>query len=147
MTENDFINQVDMVLSENNNHEHANAMKKYLRDQFDFYGIKAPLLKSLTKPFLQKSVRPDVEEIPRIVSGLWALPQREAQYFAIELLKKYHKLEPKDWIDLYEKIIIEKSWWDTVDAIAAWHVGHYFKRFREQITPVTNKWMSSNNIW
>jgi 3-methyladenine DNA glycosylase AlkD len=122
-------------------------MKKYLKNKFEFYGVKAPLLREIAKPFLKKHTLPQVGDVPEIVSQLWNHPRRELQYFAIELLKKYMKVEPKDWIELYEKLMVEKSWWDTVDAIAAWFVGNHFQRFPDQINPYTAQWMASGNIW
>jgi 3-methyladenine DNA glycosylase AlkD len=50
-------------------------------------------------------------------------------------------------LNLYEELITQKSWWDTVDALAAWQVGDYFKKYPDQIIPYTNKWMDSGNMW
>jgi 3-methyladenine DNA glycosylase AlkD len=44
-------------------------------------------------------------------------------------------------------MITQKSWWDTVDFIAATMVGNYFKKYPEMIKPVTDKWMVSQNMW
>jgi 3-methyladenine DNA glycosylase AlkD len=57
------------------------------------------------------------------------------------------KQTPVEWIELFEELIIQKSWWDTVDALAAWQVGYYFSKYPEKIQPYTNKWMSNGNIW
>ena len=78
---------------------------------------------------------------------MWAKPQREFQYFAIDLNRKYlKKLEFQD-IELFEMMITTQSWWDTVDLIATNLVGTYFKLFPEQIIPITKKWMETDNIW
>ena len=135
------------AISTNANPAHAESMKKYLKNKFDFYGVKAPQLRDIAKPFLQKNNLPGISDIPAIVGNLWKHPQREAQHLAIELLKKYMKAEQEEWIELYEKIIVEKSWWDTVDAIAAWFVGNHFQRYPDQIQAYTSKWMNSENIW
>ena len=52
-----------------------------------------------------------------------------------------------DWIDLYEKLIIQKSWWDSVDGLAATQVGGHFKKYPGLIGEYTAKWMDSGNIW
>ena len=44
-------------------------------------------------------------------------------------------------------MITHKSWWDTVDFIAANLVGPYFKSFPGQREKITGKWLSSNNMW
>lgn len=125
----------------------AIQMKKYMKDKFEFYGIPSPRLRKIASPFFQKNNRPEENEIPDLVYEFWKAPQRELQYFAVELLKKYVKGSPKEWINLYEKLITRKSWWDTVDALAAWQVGYYFKKHPDQVMPYTTKWMDSGNMW
>ena len=95
---------------------------------------------------LKKSL-PEIDEAPEIIAQLWSQPQRELQYFAMELLLKYSKASPPGWIGLYEELILKKSWWDTVDGIAAWNVGDNFQKYSDQISVYANKWMDSENIW
>ena len=54
-----------------------------------------------------------------MVRTLWELPQREHQYLAQELARKYVRHIEEEDIVLYEYMITHKSWWDTVDFIAA----------------------------
>ena len=125
----------------------AAPMAKYMKDKFEYYGIKSPKRKEISKPFFIKNNLPDRHDVPEIINELWAQPQRELQYFAMVLLQKYAKTSSADWIDLYEKLIVQKSWWDTVDGLAAWNVGDHFRQFPEQISPYTKKWMDSGNMW
>ena len=69
------------------------------------------------------------------------------QYFSLDLLSKYSRISLKEWIDLYEELLTKKSWWDTVDGLAASQVGGHFEKFPELIEPYTDKWMASDNIW
>ncbi|MBE9467999.1 MAG: DNA alkylation repair protein, partial [Bacteroidetes bacterium] len=74
-------------------------------------------------------------------------PEREYQYFAQELLFLNHKqLEIEDII-LFEFMIKNKSWWDTIDVISTKLVGEYFKIYPCQKIKYINSWLSSNNIW
>jgi 3-methyladenine DNA glycosylase AlkD len=75
------------------------------------------------------------------------MPERDFQYFAVELLMKCKKQWNKNDIRLFEKLIINKSWWDTVDFIANQVTGPWFKLYPDQIVPVTGKWNKSKNIW
>lgn len=125
----------------------AAPMAKYMKNKFDYFGIKSPLRKEISKPFLLKNNLPSTQRLQEIVIEFWNQPQRELQYFAMELLQKYSKVSPVDWINLYEDLITQKSWWDTVDGIAAWNVGDHFQKFPEQLVPYTTKWMDSENIW
>jgi 3-methyladenine DNA glycosylase AlkD len=124
----------------------AVQMKKYMREKFDFFGIPSPQLRSITAPFLRKENQPSVQHLPATMYELWDLPQREAQYFALDLLKRYLKRCPLAWGGLIENLVVKKSWWDTVDALASWDAGAYFRSYTDQITHYIPAWMDSGNI-
>ncbi len=125
----------------------ADGQKAYMRDQFDFYGIKTPVRRQIQRELFKKDVLPPKHELHKLVTSLWSLPQRENQYVAQELARKYIRNIEEDDILLYEYMITHKSWWDTVDFISATLVGTYFKTFPDHRNVVTKRWMSSNNIW
>ena len=87
------------------------------------------------------------ENVPVIVRTLWLRPERELHYFAQELVKKYNKNFVKQDIELFEFMIVNNSWWDTIDFIAVNLLGVYFQKFPEQIAYYTEKWLQSKNIW
>ena len=62
------------------------------------------------------------------IKELWQYPQREYQYFAIELLAFYKKLWNVDTIKIINEIIITKSWWDSVDFISSHLCCPFFKK-------------------
>lgn len=142
-----YCNNIVHALNSHADTGRATNMKRYMKNNFEFFGIPAPKLRQLSATFLQKSNLPDVMQLPDLVRELWSVPQRELQYFALELLKKYLRQMPRDWIDLFEELITQKSWWDTVDALASWQVGNYYKMYPDQIVPYTTRWMGSGNIW
>ena len=125
----------------------AAQQKAYLRDQFLFYGIQTPVRRAMQKPFLAKQYLPPKKYLEPLVKTLWQRPQREYHYFAQELAQRYIKQIEKEDISLFEFMVINNSWWDTVDFIATKLIGPYFKKFPEQRDAVTEKWMSSENIW
>ncbi|MBU6341408.1 MAG: DNA alkylation repair protein [Bacteroidetes bacterium] len=124
----------------------AQGQIAYMRNQFDFFGIKTPQRNALVREILENRGIPTGETLHKLIQLCYDQDQRELQYFALTLLEKsIKKLEVKD-IDLLEGLIVQKSWWDTVDWIAKL-TGMYFKRFPMQIKPVTARWMDSGNIW
>ena len=123
------------------------AMSKYMRNKFEYFGINSPTRKDISKPLLSKQEIPAMNDIPDITREFWNLPQRELQYFTLDLLQKFIKKCPADWIDLFEELIITKSWWDTVDGVAPNLVGYLFQRFPTLLESYTNQWMDSENIW
>lgn len=125
----------------------ARQMKKYMRGQYEYFGIASPKRRELYRIHWQKQGVIPEDRIKEIVQWCWAAPQREFQYFAIETLAKMVKKADRQRINIYEFTIINKSWWDTVDYIAAKLVGEYFKKYPEEISGKTTKWMDSENIW
>lgn len=143
----DYILPLREKFETNANIEEAIPMKKYMKNKFDFFGIKSPLRKDIYKDFKNKyGLLPD-ENFEEIIKWCWKQNEREYQYFAMEFLSKRMKKSTLEIIDLFEFMIVEKSWWDTVDFIAAVLVGDYFKRFPGEIKRITEKWMNSGNIW
>ena len=142
-----YVKDIDNTFKENQNAENAKEMKRYMKDKFDFYGIKAPDRRKLVKEYLKKENRPAYENLDIVTKKLWQLPHRENQYFTVELLQKYNKEFEEEIIKLFEYMITNKSWWDTVDAISKKIVGEYFKIYRKNIDKYMEKWINSDNIW
>lgn len=143
----DYIAEISQVLKEKSNSKYAKKQKNYMKGNFDFFGIKAQPRRKATRVFMRKAERPDLNDIFDVVKKLWKLPKREYQYFGMELLEKYKKEFDKDIIPLFEYMITNKSWWDTVDFISKKLVGEFFKLFPELRDKYISKWMDSGDIW
>lgn len=143
----DFIETLEAELEKNSNDKVALEQKAYLRNQFEFYGLTTDKRREIQKPFLIKQHLPEKKNLHKIVKQLWNKPQREYQYFSQELAFKYIKQVEKGDIKLYEYMVINKSWWDTVDFIASKLMGEYFKKYPDQIERYVHKWLASTNIW
>jgi 3-methyladenine DNA glycosylase AlkD len=142
-----FINTLEFELTQNANPKIAFEQKAYMRNQFEFYGIKSMERREIQKPFFVKEFLPNKDNLDKIIKSLWEKPQRDYQYFCQELVFKYaNQFEKKD-IALFEYMVTHKSWWDTVDFIAAKLMGEYFKKYSEQRAAYIEKWLNSNNIW
>jgi len=131
----------------NKNEENAFFMKKYMKGQYEYFGIKSPERREIMKDFLKKHGLPDVQYINEITKDFWQLPQREYQYVVMEILGRMAKKAEKERIDLYKYLVVNKSWWDTIDFIASNLVGVHFQKYPELIKPYTEKWMESGNMW
>ena len=123
----------------------ATAMGAYMRDQFSFLGIPAPLRKAATKQaFLSLDLKNKPLEVS-LLGELWALPEREYQYVAIEYLhSKIKKLELPHF-ELLKFLIVNKSWWDTVDGLAPL-VGQLVLRFPVLLEQL-DAWAEDPNFW
>ena len=110
------------------NASNASAMRQYLRNRFNFFGIKTPERRRIQKEFTSRhqeriGTRPFLLEF---AMALWQQEERECQLFAVDLLSDYRQVvlgEGEEEFDtaatLAEILITHKSWWDTVDMLAS----------------------------
>jgi len=142
-----YVLSLKKLYEQNANPAQAGPMKKYMRDQFDYLGIKSPQLAALLKDFIKQNGLPPIDQLDTILRELWSLPQREFQYTANSFLGRLeNQLEPKI-ITTIEYLLTTKSWWDTVDSIAGGIVGPLFKRFPKVRDKYLKKWRKSDNFW
>lgn len=128
------------------NKEQAKKMEKYMRNQFPFLGVKTPERRKAVKTVLKQERVLDFQEIRPLLHQLWLLPEREYQNVALDLLGHVKRF-PKESIAFIEHLIVTKSWWDTVDSLAGNSAGNYFKQHPDEIKPVIDTWMKSENMW
>jgi len=142
-----YVLSLKNLFKQNANPAQAGPMKKYMRDQFDYLGIKTPIRVALQNEFIKENGLPPLDELDSISRDLWGLPQREFQYTATSLIGRLeNKLEP-EFITTLEYLLVTKSWWDTVDTIAGNTVGTHFKRFPKVREKYLKKWRKADNFW
>lgn len=141
-----YITKLKTLLGKHADPKQAAPMKKYMRDQFEYLGIRSPQLKELFRGYVREHGFPEFEDLNEVVRGLWDLPHREYQYFAISLMERLEKKLPSKSIRTLEYALTHRSWWDTVDNIS--HiVGVHFRRYPEIGAKYLPKWRLSKNIW
>lgn len=143
----EYLQPLEIAFQKNANAKDASQMKKYMKDKFDFFGIKSPLRKEIYREYKLKYGLIPKDQIEEIVIWCWQQPQREYQYFAMEFLGRVAKKADESTIDIYVYMITHKSWWDTVDYIASNLVGSYLKKFPDRIVALTDHWMASEDMW
>jgi len=125
----------------------AQGQMAYMRQQFDYFGLKMPAWKVLTAEIHRAQGLPDGTDLQALARLCFDDEHREMHYFALETLQKMTKKQPPEFIWFLEELIQEKSWWDTVDWIATRLVGVHFQRYPVLVHPVTERWMASSQLW
>jgi 3-methyladenine DNA glycosylase AlkD len=125
----------------------AAPMKAYMRNQFEYLGIKTPEQRQLLKGFISEQGLPHLDDLAPILLDLWGLPEREFQYAALGLLGRFDTKLPPEFIDTIETLLTTKSWWDTVDSLAGNTVGTHFKRFPAVRDATLERWRLSDDFW
>lgn len=127
----------------------ASAMSKYMKDRFLFYGIKAEDRKRIQKVWFSQLPKVlSFEQRWEILIELWEKDQREYQYVAIDWLNSWKKewIHPED-IKYIKWLIENKTWWDSVDAIASNYLGKFAKKFPEFANEMFEEWRDDSNFW
>lgn len=145
---NKIIQRLSKAFHEKHNPEKAEAMSKYMRNKFPFVGVQKPERTEITKPYFKELLAIQEElDFSDFIRTLWDKEERDFQYFCIEFLRKAEKHWPEEIIEDFEWMITQKSWWDTVDFIAANLVGKYFLKWPGKKMDFIKKWNEADNMW
>ncbi|WP_042167000.1 DNA alkylation repair protein [Paenibacillus gorillae] len=143
----EYIEALEQWLRKHANPEQAVPMQAYMRNQFPFLGLKSPERVELVKSFWKEHGVPKGEELLTAAVELWSLPEREFHYTALNLLDKRKKTAEISDIKVLGKLIVEHSWWDTVDILAAHSIGSLLRKYPELVSDYTERWIQSDNMW
>ncbi len=97
--------------------QQALPMRAYMLDQFAFLGVRAAPRRQALRGLPRLNTW-TAHDLLALADKLWAAPEREFQYVAVDLLSKYHRQLGMDSVAQLLELVQRKSWWDTVDALA-----------------------------
>ena len=131
-------------LEEERNELLAESMAKYMQDKFEFLGVRGTKRTELYKkyfPTAKKSKNIDWD----FVETCWNREEREFQYAAVYYLRAMQKFLKREDISKLKYLIVNKSWWDSVDLLAK-VVGSLVIRI-EGYEQMMLEWSKDSNIW
>jgi len=126
--------------------EAAVGAAAYMRNQFEFFGIKTPLRRELGKDLVLASKELSEKEIISLCKELWEQPEREFQYIACDILAKNAKRFSPTFVKRDAKwFITNKSWWDTVDSVRT--SVEIVVAANPELEATMFEWINSKNMW
>ncbi len=134
-------------LQTNSDTDRARAMEAYMKHQFAFFGVAAPVRKVVTSGIKKSDLIDLKQTFPPWIKECWLAPQREMQYAVLDLLIARSKWLTPQHLPMLEWMMVTKSWWDTVDGIAPGLAGSVFLRFPESRDQWIETWLTSKNLW
>lgn len=130
--------------------DQAVGMRAYMRDQFDFFGVRSADTRTTWKDVRGEVVRlhgrPDVAGVLRFAVAAWERDEREFQYCAARELQRAAKLLRPDDLGVVRELIQTKSWWDTVDILAPRVIGPLVAAHVE-VADAMDDWIEDDDIW
>lgn len=133
------------IFYNNKKEEEAGAMAKYMKNLFPFLGLKKPERAKLSREFLRDKKKEDRIDWDFIFE-CYEKPEREFQYLAIDYINEVKDLLRVEDIKNIEKLLLTKSWWDSVDAINK-IIGYLVFKYPEMKDETILNWSKSENIW
>lgn len=140
-----FVSELSNAFYALGNPDNAYWMRWYMRDQYPFIGIKKPERATVFKEIYKAHGRG--EDWFEVCSELFAMPEREFQYAAMEYLMKAQKCWDPRVPALIDSWVDTKTWWDVVDVLGPKVLGAYFLTFPEQRDAWIARWMASPVFW
>ena len=125
------------------NPDDAVAMKAYMKNKFEFLGVKTPARRKLVKAFFKQQTDSVIDW--NFINEAWNNPYRELQYVALDYLEIRKKLLAPSDLPRLKKLAQTKSWWDTVDFLDRL-VGSIIARFPETKATILS-WSCDEDIW
>ena len=142
------IEELQYIFRQHRKPVQVEALEKYMKNKFSFLGLKTECRRMLFTEWYKKN-EPEIKADFRTLSRqLFTLPFREFHYCGMEMLikaiKKNFRIED---IEHIEFLLVNQSWWDTVDPIAKYLLGGYLQAFPEEIPMVIERFSAADNIW
>lgn len=127
---------------------HAPAMQAYMKSAMPFHGVRAPVLRALSKARFKSLRFSDFDELARAVRAMWhGAKYREERYAALRLLDGRAHHPAAEALVLFEELIHTGAWWDVVDDVAN-HWLHPLLASDPVLTGRTlRRWIRSDDLW
>jgi 3-methyladenine DNA glycosylase AlkD len=147
LTTNSYVEELAKLYNQQIDLDYAEWSKNYLRDQFDFLGIRTPIRRKLTKQFLSEWGPPAKENVKDVILALWARSEREYQKAALDILDTVKMDLTPDDMPWLSSLLVNKSWWDTVDVLSPHIMGYMFTAYPQLISHYADQWIIDENFW
>jgi 3-methyladenine DNA glycosylase AlkD len=139
------LDALDAELGARHDPRRAAQMAAYMRGQFPFLGVPAPERRAIQRRVLAALPAPHAGDVIRFADLCWERGEREFQYAAADVVRRRVTLLGPHDLPALERLVVAKSWWDTVDAlsVAIGAVVQAHPGSRE----LMDRWLESDNPW
>ena len=137
-------NKLYEEMTQHKNEEQAQKMSKYMLNKFEYIGIKTPERRKIFKNFF-KEYKNEEKIDWEFVNKCWENKHREFQYIAADYLKNMKDKLTIDDIPKFKRLILKKSWWDTIDNLDM-TIGTLALK-DSNVNKILLEWSIDENIW
>jgi 3-methyladenine DNA glycosylase AlkD len=117
-----------------------------MKDRFPFYGIPSQPRRALEREVVAGLDAPTEDELVEVLLAVWQEPEREPQYFGCDWSARHVARCGPGHLDVLRTAITTKSWWDTVDTLAAHSVSDLV-RAHPELRAEMDRWLGADDLW
>src|SRR5689334_12679 len=107
----EYLEIVEQKFLEAGDPARAEQQRAYMRDQFDYYGIRAPLWLGILKTTFDDLGTFSGKPMQEFLKMCYQQEYREMHYAGLEMMQVRIKTWPSSWIKTLEFCITTNSWW------------------------------------
>lgn len=142
----DIAKEIYDIFLQNRNPATAKEQAQYMRNKFEFIGLKQPDRVALTKSFFLRFGKISATDSILLAKECFQYKEREMWYLGCEQLIKAKKILKEKDLNYIETIIIKSDWWDIVDTLATNVVGEIVLK-ECTAKDIMLKYSYSQNMW
>ena len=124
----------------------AEQEQAYLKSDFDFIGVRVPVLRKAVKSRLRATADLDHDGVVVIVEALWDSNVYERRAGAVEVLAARPRLVDRGDLALIERMLRTSKTWALVDGLAVNTVGMLRERDSE-VDGELDRWAQDEDFW
>jgi 3-methyladenine DNA glycosylase AlkD len=125
----------------------ATGMQAYMKDVAPFLGMTTPDRRRALRSAWSGMEPLDPGGVAEAARSLWALPEREYQYAACDLIDRHARVLPGGFVaDPVQDLLTSKPWWDTVDSLGSVAITPLVARHPDQVELMWS-WLESGDRW
>ncbi len=143
----EILRKLETALEKNSNQKYALEMKRYMRNKFEFYGVKAPLRYEIFKEVLKTNPIERTDQLVSISKASMKKKERDFHHFSIYIWEKNKKLWSDRQMELFGWIIDMNSWWDTADYLINKVISPYVLLYQNERKILDQQWNNSDSVW
>lgn len=142
----DIAKEIYDIFLQNRSAATAKEQAQYMRNKFEFIGLKQPDRVALTKSFFLRFGKLSAADNILLAKECFQYKEREMWYLGCEQLIKAKKILKAEDLKYIETIIVKSDWWDIVDTLATNVVGEIvLKEYAAK--EIMLKYSYNTNMW
>ncbi|WP_417235561.1 DNA alkylation repair protein [Arthrobacter sp.] len=125
----------------------AVGMQRYMKTTMPFLGVRAPAAQRIVREAVRTAGATGWEDLLREATHLWDAATHREHWYAAQQLTGYGSCSGRlEFLDLYERMVIDGAWWDIVDNCHR-RFGRLLRTHPDRLDPLLRSWALDPNHW